>query len=35
MRGELFDPNDWAGLFAESGVKYVVMAANYHDGFCL
>jgi alpha-L-fucosidase len=35
MGGELFNPDDWADLFAESGAKYVVMAANYHDGFCL
>jgi alpha-L-fucosidase len=35
LRGELFDANAWAELFARSGAKYVVMAANYHDGFCL
>ncbi len=35
LRGELFDPDAWADLFQRSGAKYVVMAANYHDGFCL
>lgn len=35
MRGEFFNPDDWADLFARSGAKYVVMTANYHDGFCL
>ncbi|RJP28507.1 MAG: alpha-L-fucosidase [Candidatus Omnitrophota bacterium] len=32
---ELFDPNEWADLFVRSGAKYVVMTAQYHDGFCL
>jgi len=32
---EMFDPAQWAGLFKQSGAKYVVMTANYHDGFCL
>ena len=35
MKGELFNPDEWAGLFQKSGAKYVVLAANYHDGFCL
>jgi alpha-L-fucosidase len=35
MRGEFFDPENWADLFAKSGAKYVVMTANYHDSFCL
>ena len=32
---ELFDPDEWADLFARSGARYVVMTAQYHDGFCL
>ena len=35
MKGELFNPDEWADLFQKSGAKYVVLAANYHDGFCL
>ncbi|MFB3785259.1 MAG: alpha-L-fucosidase [bacterium] len=32
---EMFDPEQWADLFAQSGAQYVVLTANYHDGFCL
>ncbi len=32
---ELFDPDLWAGLFAESGARYVVLTSKHHDGFCL
>jgi alpha-L-fucosidase len=32
---ELFDPDFWAGLFAESGARYVVLTSKHHDGFCL
>jgi alpha-L-fucosidase len=35
MTGEMWDPGEWADLIARSGAKYVVLAANYHDGFCL
>ena len=35
MTGEMFDPVFWADLFARSGAKYVILSANYHDGFCL
>ena len=32
---ELFDPDFWAELFAESGARYVVLTSKHHDGFCL
>ena len=35
MKGEFFDPDFWSDLFVRSGAKYVVVTANYHDGFCL
>jgi alpha-L-fucosidase len=32
---ELWDPEFWCDLFVESGAKYVVTTANYHDGFAM
>ncbi|WP_052293089.1 alpha-L-fucosidase [Coraliomargarita akajimensis] len=32
---ELWDPDYWCKLFADSGAKYVVTTANYHDGFSM
>ncbi len=33
--GEAFDANAWTSLIQKSGAKYVVTAANYHDGFAM
>lgn len=30
-----FDPNEWAELAKEGGMKYVVLTARHHDGFAL
>jgi len=35
FKAEMWDPDFWADLFVESGARYVVTTANYHDGFCL
>ncbi len=35
FRAELFDPDEWAVLFARSGAKYVVLTSKHHDGYCL
>lgn len=32
---EMFDPDFWCELFANSGARYVVTTANYHDGFAM
>lgn len=30
-----YDPEKWAELLAQSGVKYALIMAKHHDGFCL
>ena len=30
-----YDPNSWAQLAADAGMKYVVITAKHHDGFAL
>ena len=35
FRAELFDPEEWAGIFARSGAKYVVLTSKHHEGYCL
>ena len=35
FKAELFDPAEWADLFARSGAKYVVLTSKHHEGFCL
>lgn len=35
FRAELFEPTEWARIFAASGARYVVLTAKHHDGFCL
>ncbi|HEU5457615.1 MAG TPA: alpha-L-fucosidase, partial [Terracidiphilus sp.] len=30
-----FDPDAWAALAKEGGMKYVVLTARHHDGFAL
>jgi alpha-L-fucosidase len=29
------DPDQWAGMAAEAGMKYAVLTSKHHDGFCL
>lgn len=33
FRGERFDADKWAELFADAGAQYVVPVAEHHDGF--
>ncbi len=35
FKAERFDPDEWAGLFAEAGARYVCPTSKHHDGFCL
>ncbi|HUA62822.1 MAG TPA: alpha-L-fucosidase [Verrucomicrobiae bacterium] len=35
FRAELFDPDQWADIFARSGAKYVALTSKHHDGFTL
>lgn len=35
FKAELFNPDEWAKLFEESGAKYIVLTSKHHDGFCL
>ena len=30
-----YNPRDWARLARETGMKYAVLTAKHHDGFCL
>ncbi|MCK0155765.1 alpha-L-fucosidase [Cellulophaga sp. F20128] len=33
FKAEKWNPEEWASLFAEVGVQYVVLTAEHHDGF--
>ncbi len=35
FKAELFNPDEWASLFVNSGAKYIVLTSKHHDGFCL
>jgi alpha-L-fucosidase len=35
FRAELFDPDQWAGVFQRSGAKYVVLTSKHHEGFAM
>ena len=34
-KAELWDPDEWATLFEQSGAKYVLLVSKHHDGYCL
>ncbi|MGL4909502.1 MAG: alpha-L-fucosidase [Bacteroidales bacterium] len=35
FKAELFDANEWAQIFKNSGAKYVLLVSKHHDGYCL
>ena len=35
FRAEDFDPKAWANAAKEAGMRYAVLTAKHHDGFCL
>ncbi len=35
FKAELFQPDEWAKLFEQSGAKYIVLTSKHHDGFTL
>src|SRR5258706_3013307 len=35
FKAQLFNPDDWARLFEQSGAKYIVLTSKHHDGYCL
>jgi alpha-L-fucosidase len=35
FKAELFNPDQWADVFAQSGAKYIVLTSKHHEGFTL
>ncbi len=35
FKAELFDPVEWADIFARAGARYVVLTSKHHDGYAL
>lgn len=35
FKAQLYDPDQWAAIFADSGAKYIVLTSKHHDGFAL
>lgn len=35
FKAELWNPDDWAELFKNSGARYVLLVTKHHDGYCL
>jgi alpha-L-fucosidase len=35
FKAELYNPDEWAKLFEQSGAKYIVLTSKHHDGYSL
>ncbi len=35
FNAEMFNPNQWAEVFKQSGAKYIVLTSKHHEGFTL
>ncbi|CAF4125437.1 unnamed protein product, partial [Rotaria sordida] len=35
FHAELYDPNEWADIFAAAGAKYIVFDSKHHEGFTM
>ncbi|WPU97076.1 alpha-L-fucosidase [Mucilaginibacter sabulilitoris] len=35
FKAEMFDPQQWAQVFKNSGARYVVLTSKHHEGYCL
>ena len=35
FKAEMFDPDEWAAIFKQSGAKYVALTSKHHEGFCM
>jgi alpha-L-fucosidase len=35
FKAELFNPDEWAKVFEQSGAKYIVLTSKHHDGYAL
>lgn len=35
FKAEMFQPEEWARIFEDSGARYVVLTSKHHEGYCL
>ncbi len=35
FKAELFEADEWARIFKQSGARYVALTSKHHDGFCM